>query len=597
MSFIYEARITQFSKEFKKYKTASRNLGFARLVVFVLIIVGTYLYWNQAIPIALFIVGGGAMFLRLVVLSGKAERKVKFLSALIEINQNELDALKGNFQNPENGEEFLEPTHEYAHDFDLFGLRSFFSKFNRTVTVQGKVQLAHWLLHPVLVKEDIETRQKGIQELINKLDWRQEYLANGMLNQLSISDQERFAIWHNSKHELSGGKYYSWMLKVIPVITFGLLVAAILGYFSWANWGWWLLVPITIVGSQLKKVNHEYGIIANLVPKFEVLSRLTEKIEVEDFESELLSGWKRKLLANDASMASIKLNQLKKLLGSFEQRSNMLVGIVLNALLLWDLQLMQRMNHWKQENSLELNSWLKVIGKFDAAISLANLSYNHTDFHFPEVSTDEFEVSGKNFKHPMLNTKEAIGNDFQIKGQGSLHIVTGANMAGKSTFLRTIGLNMVLAMTGAPVPVVDFKFSPMMIFSSMRTEDSLAEQTSFFYAELSRLARISDILKEGKKRFVILDEILKGTNSHDKARGSYAFVEKMINYQMIGLIATHDLSLCELADKHPSKIANKSFEVEFENDDLIFDYKLRDQVCQNMNASFLLKKMGIVDHY
>ncbi len=597
MSFIYEARITQFSKDLKKYKSASRNLGFSRLLLFVLIFVGVYVYWGQTIPIALFLFGGGVLFLRLVVLNGKADTEIQYLDALISINTNENKAIHGKYQNPDNGSEFTRSDHEYSHDFDLFGLRSFFSKFNRTVTVQGKSTLANWLTVPELVISDIVKKQEGVKELVKKLDWRQDFLANGMINQLSQKDQDKITHWHELESELRGVFIHKVTLTILPALTLLLLVGTILGYVSWVNFGWFLLVPLTFVGSQLKKVNHEYGIISNLVIKFEVLAKLTRKIETEEFDSELLKDWQAQLLASDSIKASQKLGQLKSLLGSFEQRSNMLVGIVLNAFLLWDLQLMQRMNQWKKENSLELGTWLDIIGKFDATISLANLSYNNNDFYYPEISNQEFEVFGKDMKHPMLETKKAVGNDFELKGQGSVNIITGANMAGKSTFLRTVGLNMVLGMMGAPVPVSNFKFSPMMIFSSMRTEDSLAEQTSFFYAELSRLARISDILKAGEKRFVILDEILKGTNSHDKARGSYAFVEKMIRYNMMGLIATHDLSLCVLANKHPDKIENKSFEVEFNKDELVFDYKLRNRVCQNMNASFLLKKMGIVDHY
>lgn len=597
MSFIYEARITQFSKELKKHTSSSRHLGIARLMVFVSIFVGIYFYWGETVPIVLFVFGGGAIFLRLVVLNGKIDTEIHYLEALISINRNEKEAVSGTYQNPENGAEFMRSDHEYSHDFDLFGLRSFFSKFNRTVTVQGKSKLADWLTEPELNSTKIEQKQEGIKELINKLDWRQDFLANGMINQLSQKDQDRITHWHELKSELNASSLYKVVLRIIPVITVLLLLGAILGWVSWANFGWYLLIPISFVGSQLKKVNHEYGIISNLVTKFDVLAKLTRNIEEEKFESEILKEWRRLLLATDSIKASAKLHQLKSLLGSFEQRSNMLVGIVLNAFLLWDLQLMQRMNRWKEENSMELTTWLEIIGKFDAAISIANMAYNHKDFYFPQISAKEFEVSGMDMKHPMLDTKMAIGNDFELKGQGSVHIITGANMAGKSTFLRTVGLNMIMGMMGAPVPVSNFTFSPMMIFSSMRTEDSLAEQTSFFYAELSRLARISDILKAGEKRFVILDEILKGTNSHDKARGSYAFVEKMIHYNMMGLIATHDLSLCELAGKHPDKIQNKSFEVEFDKDELVFDYKLRNQVCQNMNASFLLKKMGIVDHY
>ena len=597
MSFIYEARITQFSKELKKYQLASRNFGVARLLVFFLIIAGVYLYWGQSIPIALFIIGGGAIFLRLVTLNVKADSEIRFLKELILINQVEEEAVKGEYQNQEDGEEFIGEPHEYAHDFDLFGAQSFFSTFNRTVTVQGKKQLAYWLTNPELNKAVIIEKQNAIKELVSKLDWRQEFLATGNLNQINVNDQDRIKNWHSLKSQIGSGNLFKSLLITIPIITFLMLTATILGWVSWGQFGLYLLFPLGFVSSYLKRVNNEAGIIANLVLKFEVLSTLTQKIEDQEFKSSLLNQWKHDLFGDNEVKASIKIKELRGLLAKFEQRNNMLIGILLNAFLLWDLQLIQKMNEWKNTNSLELEKWLNVIGDFDATVSLSNLVYNNGNLKYPEISDEPFFVSGTDIKHPMLDFNTAVGNDFDLSGKGNVNIITGANMAGKSTFLRTIGLNMVIGMMGVPVPAKTFKFSPMMVFSSMRTEDSLAQHTSFFYAELSRLAKISDILKSGEQRFVILDEILKGTNSHDKARGSYAFVEKMINYNMIGLIATHDLSLCELADKHPNNIENKSFEVEFENDELVFDYKLRHKVCQNMNASFLLKKMGIVDHY
>jgi len=371
---------------------------------------------------------------------------------------------------------------------------------------------------------------------------------------------------------------------------------SIFEYVKWTHFFLYLLLPLAFVASYLKQINRQYFFLTNLVAKIEVLAKMTDKIESEEFSSELLKKWHEELTL-DGAKASDKIHDLRKLLDKFEQRQNILVGILLNAFLLWDLNLMRKMYRWKESNALELNHWLTIVGNFDAMVSIGNMAFNDNTLVYPEILDTDFEVTATNMYHPMLNKSERIGNDYEIKGSGNINIVTGANMAGKSTFLRTVGINMMLGMLGAPLAVEKFAFSPMPIFSSMRTEDSLAAHTSFFYAELSRLARLSELLKTGEKRFVILDEILKGTNSVDKARGSYAFVEKILNYQMMGLIATHDLSLCELSGKYPNKISNKSFEVEFVNDELEFDYKLRNGICQNMNASFLLKKMGIVDHY
>ncbi len=595
MSFIYRTRITQFNHQLKKYKNVSRNVAFSRLFVFILVVAGVYLYWGQLIPELIIIVGGTAIFLRLVVFNHQADVQIAFLEAIVQINRNEIKASEGKFQNSEDGTEFIDHQHEYSHDFDLFGRQSFFPYLNRTVTFLGKNTLASWLCNPVLDKKEILERQEAVKELAKEVDWRQEFLATGLIHRLDGKDKKRIKTWHQRKNKIGDGFLYEILLYLLPLLSFTLLGLSIIGWVKWTHFILYLAVPLAFVGSYLKQINRQYFFLTNLVAKIEVLAKMTEKLEQKEFQSELLKRWKSELYI-DGKQASTKIHELRKMLNMFEQRQNILLGFTLNAFLLWDLNLMRKMYRWKVDNALEIEHWVTVVGNFDAVVSISNMAFNNSKLVYPQISDNGYEVSGKGIKHPLL-TKDGIGNDYSLTGKGSIQIITGANMAGKSTFLRTIGINLVLGMMGAPLAVKEFTLSPMKIFSSMRTEDSLAEHTSFFYAELSRLAKISDILKAGEKRFVILDEILKGTNSVDKAKGSYAFVQKLVNYKMMGMIATHDLSLCELEEKYPEKIENKSFEVEFVNDDLQFDYTLRTGICQNMNASFLLKKMGIVDAY
>ncbi|UTW65845.1 DNA mismatch repair protein MutS [bacterium SCSIO 12643] len=592
----YQSRVDQFNTELKQIKTKSRWISVLRLSAFVLIIFGVYQFWGNPLWVFGSVGLGGILFLNLVVWSNRIGQQIIFLEAKLQLNQNEISAVQDQFDFNSDGREYIQPTHEYTNDFDVFGPHSFFQYLNRTVSVFGRNQLAQWLQEPVLNKEAILQRQDAIRELAAKLEWRQDFLASGMMHQLNEKDQEKMKNWYLQKNKIGGSTVYRLVLIALPILTIALFLLALFEVMSWTPFTWWIWVPIAFVGSKLKAINEVYHQLSNMVGKLEVLSKLTEKIEEETFQTELLQSWKAELNTHELP-ASKKIKALRKLLDMFEQRNNILVGIVLNIFLLWDLNLMERMHQWKSNNALELEEWLNVIAQFDAMISMSNRSFNDGELIYPEVSDEEFELNGQELFHPMLKKEERVGNDYAISGRGTIHIVTGANMAGKSTFLRTVGMNLVLGMIGMPVAAKAFIFSPMKVFSSMRTEDSLASHTSFFYAELSRLARISDMLKEGEKRFVILDEILKGTNSEDKARGSYAFVEKIIGYNMMGIIATHDLSLCKLADQYPERIQNKAFEVQFVKDELQFDYKLRTGVCQNMNASFLLKKMGIVDHY
>ena len=288
MSFMYRSRITQFNHQLKKYKNVSRNVGFSRLVLFVLIIAGMYLYWGQLIPELIIILGGGAMFLRLVVFNHQADVQVAFLEAIIQINRNEVKAGEGKYENMEDGTEYIDHKHEYSHDFDLFGPNSFFQFINRSVSIFGKNTIASWLNTPLIEKVKIEERQEAIKEIAKKIDWRQEFLATGLIHRLDGKDKNRVRLWHERKNKIGNGIIYDTMLYVLPIISFSLLGLAVLGYVEWMHFGMYLLIPIVFVGAHLKQINRQYSFLNNLVTKIEVLAKLTEKIENEEFHSPLL---------------------------------------------------------------------------------------------------------------------------------------------------------------------------------------------------------------------------------------------------------------------------------------------------------------------
>lgn len=280
----------------------------------------------------------------------------------------------------------------------------------------------------------------------------------------------------------------------------------------------------------------------------------------------------------------------------------MLFGIFGNAFALWDLKQSYKIEKWITTYNHKVENWFMVIAFFDAQNSLANYVFNHPKHVFPKINNDNFTITAKNLGHPLLIENKRIDNDFNIKND-EFFIITGANMAGKSTFLRTVSLGIVMANIGLPVCAESFDYTPIKLITSMRTSDSLSDDESYFFSELKRLKYIVDAIsneassfREGqdvKKYFIILDEILKGTNSHDKAIGSRKFVEKLVNCNATGIIATHDLSLCEIT-KTLKEVKNYYFDAEIINDELHFDYTFKKGICQNMNASFLLKKMDIV---
>ena len=277
-----------------------------------------------------------------------------------------------------------------------------------------------------------------------------------------------------------------------------------------------------------------------------------------------------------------------------DQNLNILVSVILNGLFMFNLHLLLKVEKWKKQNQENVPNWFEAIATFDAMSSLANFAYNYPDYVYPKQIDEEFEFSAENLGHPLIAEANRVVNTIEIKGWNQFAIITGANMSGKSTFLRTIGVNYILAMAGASVCASKLSFYPIQIHSSIRTSDSLTRNESYFYAELKRLKKIIDELESGKKKLILLDEILKGTNSKDKQAGSIALIEQLLHYKSVGLFATHDLMLGELAPRFPGQVNNLCFEIQIENDKMLIDYKLHEGVCKNLNATYLMKNMGIL---
>jgi DNA mismatch repair ATPase MutS len=260
---------------------------------------------------------------------------------------------------------------------------------------------------------------------------------------------------------------------------------------------------------------------------------------------------------------------------------------------LFDLQCVYRLEKWKTENALQLREWLETVEELEMLCSLATFSFNNPAFIFPSINASRI-LKAEGAAHPLLSEEERVVNSVTIDSTRSIVIITGANMAGKSTFLRTLGVNVVLAHAGAPVCATAFDCPVLHLRSGMRTADSLKDHQSYFYAELNRLKSIVEELRQGKELLVLLDEILKGTNSTDKLAGSVALVKQLARFPCLVVIATHDLALADLEKEFAGRIRNFCFEPMIQNDQLSFDYKLRDGKAEKMNATFLMKKMGII---
>jgi DNA mismatch repair ATPase MutS len=334
-----------------------------------------------------------------------------------------------------------------------------------------------------------------------------------------------------------------------------------------------------------------------ITSKSKILNKFSQSlllIENSNFKSEYITDIQKQLVAEEGKIPSKAIRQLSVILNYMDSNLNILVSIILNGLFMFNLHLLLKVEKWKKQNQENVPNWFEAIATFDAMSSLANFAYNNNQFIYPDLIFDNFGFIAENLGHPLIDAEQRVVNDIKINGWNQFAIITGANMSGKSTFLRTIGANYILAMAGAPVCASKLSFYPIQIHSSIRTSDSLVKHESYFYAELKRLKQIIDELESGKKKLILLDEILKGTNSKDKQAGSIALIEQLLHYKSVGLFATHDLMLGELASRFPGQVNNLCFEIQIENDKMVIDYKLHPGVCKNLNATYLMKNMGIL---
>jgi len=567
-----------------------RTSGVIRLLFAGLLIFGIYYFFNTTEVVVPFIVVGIIGFIFLVSKHSNLNRRRSKLTALIRINETEINVLNGNLESLATGRKFVDHSHHYSYDIDLFGKGSFFQYLNRTVIESGKKVLGNMLASNDTVK--IVDKQEAIKELSEKPSWRQNFSATGSLVHVDIKSSQ-ILTWLTNQET-----FVPKSMRLLPLL-FSLvsLVLFLLNYLNMLPLSvttLWFFVGVGVTGVYIKKINEFYQNASNAKETFKQYHQLLDLIESEEFTSKLLKA-KQEEIKKQGKKASEIFLQFSKMLDAFDQRNNMLVGIVANAFALRDLQLCYKIEAWIDTNQDQVAHWFDVIAFFDAQNSLGNFVFNHPDHCFPEIVSSKFVIDAQQLGHPLISKEKRVDNDFSIQGT-NFFIITGANMAGKSTFLRTVSLSIIMANIGLPVCAKSFDYSPIKLITSMRTSDSLTDDESYFFSELKRLKMIIESVQLTEKPgyyFIILDEILKGTNSIDKAIGSRKFVERLVKLGAMGIIATHDLSLCEIS-KDLSEVKNYYFDAEIIDNELHFDYTFKEGICKNMNASFLLKKMEII---
>ncbi|MFV5703842.1 MutS-related protein [Flavobacterium sp. XS2P12] len=588
---IYKVKKEGFSAVLNGINKKYNSISILRLLSIVFFLVSMYYYIrsSEIVFIILSVLLFG-LFVFLMRIHTKLLFQKQVNKALLDINENEISYLERNKIPFENGQEFNDFHHPYAYDLDIFGEHSLFQNLNRTATYIGKRTLANQLL-TLSPNDEILRNHKAVKELSEKLDWRQEFLAFAKISNDNQSNYETLLKW-STFNSTPLSKLSIFISYFSPLLFLGVLIA----YLVTSNTifasvlSYLFVINLTVLGRFMKRIQVEIANSTNIDKTIHQYSLLLQKIEEESFQSGKLIDLQQKLMFKKEN-ASIHLKQLAGLFSKMDSISNFVTAIVFNGTFLFNLHVLKSLIQWKKDHAEVLEDWMEVIGEFEMLNSLANLSYNNPEFTYPTLNTN-FEIDFTDLSHPLLNEKTRIGNDVRFQPQ-SFMILTGSNMSGKSTFLRSLGINMVLSGMGSPVCANQANVHPLPVLVSMRLSDSLSDSESYFFAEIKRLKQIMDEL-ENKPAFVLLDEILRGTNSDDKRNGTIEVVKKVIGKKAVGAIATHDIEVCLTTNDYPNILTNKCFEVEIQNDELHFDYKLRDGICKNRSATFLMKKMGVI---
>jgi ABC-type multidrug transport system fused ATPase/permease subunit len=583
----YRSQLENHSSEAKRIYKKMSLLSLLRLVVFGLTGFGVYLTFQNWQLVLVIAVLGIAVFLFLLSRYTDLKTKRQLHKRLVVINEDEIKIASGGYYDRVDGKVFQNPDHAYSLDIDLFGRGSFFQYINRTTIKEGTQSLVNCLLANDIT--NIKARQNAIKELADEPKWRQYY--SGLAQGVKVEHSAKSIIeWLKDYKPFLNSTLY-WLTIGFSISSIALLALGITEVIPIKYAGYWLLLGLAITGIFLKPINSVAQNTEKAKDTFRQYALLLKEIEHKQFQSELLQQQQQKI-QSEGEKASHIFAKFSKALDALDNRNNFISAIFGNGYLLWDIRQTYRVEQWISKYAHKVEDWFDVVTFFDAYNTLGNYAYNHQDFTYPEITTENITIKAESLGHPLLNSEKRIDSDLELL-QEQFFIVTGANMAGKSTFLRTVALHIVMANVGLPVCAEESKYKPIKLITSMRTTDSLTDDSSYFFSELTRLKFIVDTIAEDKNYFVILDEILKGTNSTDKAIGSRKFVEKLVRQKATGIIATHDLSLTEI-ETELEAVKNYYFDAEIKNDELFFDYKLKKGVCQNMNASFLLKKMEIV---
>ncbi|MFJ1439172.1 DNA mismatch repair protein [Capnocytophaga canimorsus] len=584
----YIAFIEKYQKALHKQSQISNRISFLRLLLALLLVFSLYKTFTQE-PILPYLVADLVLIITFVVLLKIHQKNTlqrKLTQTLLQINKAEYDYLTENKKPWYDGASYINPQHDYSYDLDIFGTESLYHHLNRTATEAGKYALAQELLSHN-TSQQILKKQKATDELAKEVVWRQEFYALAKMVSDLPDNEQKLRHWAKQNH-IGIHRKWQYVAYISPILFFLNLLLVYVFEIRIVPVYFFFTLNLVIAYAHLKPLLKESLNMGRIFQTMQFYKRLFEKIEEANFQSETLQQLQKQLKTSEYK-ASAEIARLGNALGQLDSISNILASVVFNGTLLYHLHIYFSVIRWKRQYAHLLPLWLDTVGTFEAISSVANHTFNHPHYVFPELNeTHRFEFS--DLGHPLI-MKNGVRNDFHL-GSKQMILLTGSNMSGKSTFLRTIGTNLILAQVGAKICATKATLCPIRVVTSMRQFDSLSSGESYFFAEIKRLKHIMEQLTE-RPCFVLLDEILRGTNSDDKQQGTKGVLVKLLSLSAQGILATHDLEICKMTEQYP-QLSNFRFEGQIINNELYFDYKLKSGVCTNKSATFLMKKLEII---
>ena len=590
----FRQRATAYAEQEKQAAARSSTVSWLRVLVFVLGAAVAWYFFRAdnnsagAITILAFYI----LFVLVMRWHSRLDYRYKQLQLLHQLNLQEIERLHGRLHQFDGGAGFKDDHHPYTSDLDIFGNDSLFQLMNRSVTSIGKLRLAQWLRQATPAAE-VQRRQEAVAELAQpaEQEWLQQALVKPMHYKHAESHSQEFFDWLRQQSFYRQHPLLRVLVFLLPVLTLAAIAAWFYGYSGYIPVAF--LAVQYLLGLRFQQVRDAYY--EQSIGMYEAIQSYTDQlrhIESHTFQSPLLEGLRQRLhKGNDRT--SVAIGKLATIIDYFSWRLSTLMSFFLNTILMWDFVWIYRLESWKAQHLDQVEEALDLLAEFEALASMAAFQYAHPHFAIPQLSAIPFEVDAEQLAHPLIFSVNRIANDFRMQGAGKTIVVTGSNMSGKTTFLRTVGINMVLALMGAPVCARKLTLAPVQVYTAMRTADNLAENTSSFYAELKRLRILLNMTEQGEPVFYLLDEILKGTNSRDRHAGAMALIRQLHQRNASGLISTHDLELGAMEQELPGSVENYSFNSTIEGDKILFDYTLQRGICRSFNASKLMQLMGI----